>query len=963
MTGKRITAEWAWIGKEPGSRDDYGVLAASREEVRRFVGRYVAGVPSSTISRDAPGGPPWVTFGTHHTEAGDALISISVQDPWEERDQAMRSIWPQRFFLCPFDMVVETGASYQTLWEAVRNERLPKADHVPLQLTVRPQSPDDLLTTITDIGIDQAAAIAASLLDGPVALAGTGHLKLDDRLAVLDAVAALLPYGFRADLSASSAVDNTVAHKIRLVFAEFPNSQQQAVALRGARPELRPESLDYLHMLLLKKGDSGTWPVISHLWQAKPACSFTRPMDARKILDELDRDNYWLKIFRSGKVTLQLTLAFFSNQATDVKRIWTNPDMEEWMRDKPIMLLLESPDEHAVSALLQNWEIIFLDIARIVNRRLDRDDPELASRSLKISGSSSRREKEDRLLMALLVPEQSTTERWQEQILVRVRLLQQRPVPVPNTFPYTCLALRYDKVTAWQAQLFRELLAREIDQTREAPASSRAVKWATWLCLSAFEESRDYPDWVAGLAFTLTAKATGQTDKSVRFLIRQDTVWAATALRLACDSGHLREVLETTDLDLIDLIVRSRPQPAREELRSALAQALDVGLWKLGVAPGTIAAIDAARVLLGARPRDFPNGTVAQQAFHQYHTGLARAFSLESARNFHANLEIGFLSHAVRPDAASELPAGVRWLLEAWCADPERAPGLAHFVARPQIAATLLRDQLLDGIWEPLVPHEPALKPFVAVPMLREAVRQTIVHPNRELLRRTISQQGVSATRLALAMYEATCSGMSVKQMLDVIGGVSYEGQTLMSRIRPADLHSVIREFHGLLFHRVPVVNGHLAVDPSHRTEAEFIFLSCSIGICEGALGEDFAREFQALAAYRLRDEIASRQHLLRAISPGLLRRIRRRLKKAVTRKAKPTSNREAGRQGPLAIAAAGEVALLPGAEVAPPGQQFQEVSQQSKGWRQRLPRPLAKRRKGETRRDEAGGGDTGGGG
>jgi len=78
MTGKRITAEWAWIGKEPGSRDDYGVLAASREEVRRFVGRYVAGVPSSTISRDAPGGPPWVTFGTHHTEAGDALISISV---------------------------------------------------------------------------------------------------------------------------------------------------------------------------------------------------------------------------------------------------------------------------------------------------------------------------------------------------------------------------------------------------------------------------------------------------------------------------------------------------------------------------------------------------------------------------------------------------------------------------------------------------------------------------------------------------------------------------------------------------------------------------------------------------------------------------------------------------------------------------------------------------------------------
>ena len=298
MDQRQVAAEWAWISKEPGSCEDYGVLAASAGpiDVGSFAGAYVAGLPSSSTPDSAPTAPPWVTFGSHLTGADRQVLSVSVQDPWQGQDQARRPIWPRRFFLLRYDGLAAARASYRTVWDAVAPTGLPHPDRQPIPVAVRPQPLGDVVAAINGIGFDHVAAIAAALLDGPVAVTGTAGLRLEDpstalnRLAVLDAVAALLPYGFRADLSVSTAVDNTVAHRMRLILAEYANGLQQAASLRGTPVTPRSElARDYLTLLRDKARWDGLNTVVAYLWDATVACSFGRTETALEVLDGLNR--------------------------------------------------------------------------------------------------------------------------------------------------------------------------------------------------------------------------------------------------------------------------------------------------------------------------------------------------------------------------------------------------------------------------------------------------------------------------------------------------------------------------------------------------------------------------------------------------------------------------------------------------------------------------------------------------
>src|SRR5579872_2669659 len=327
MDCRQVVAEWAWISKEPGSPEDYGVLAASAGgvEAGRFTGTYVAGIPSSSDRRDTPSAPPWATFGSHPTSAGRPMLSMSVQDPWQGQDQALRPIWPRRFFLCRYDELAEAGASCRTLWDAFAQVRLPRADDLPITVTVARQSLGEVVTAIDAVGFERAAAIAAALLDGPVALTGTSGLRLTDRsgtltrLAALDAVSALLPYGFRADLAVSTAVDNTLAHRMRLVLAEYASGTQRAVPLRGQPVAPRSElGRDYLAMLLDKRRWDSAETVVAHLWHATAACSFGRPEAALEVLDHLNRHGHRIRAVTSGTESIEASRAFFRDEPAQV---------------------------------------------------------------------------------------------------------------------------------------------------------------------------------------------------------------------------------------------------------------------------------------------------------------------------------------------------------------------------------------------------------------------------------------------------------------------------------------------------------------------------------------------------------------------------------------------------------------------------------------------------------------------
>src|ERR1700689_4983008 len=138
MTETHIRADWAWISKDPAEGIGYSVLATSAADVdfRPFIGSYVTGSPSSTTPPDAPDAPPWVTFGPVATKEDGVLMSVSIRDPWQERDGAGRPVWPQGLFVMRFDALAPAGASYQTMWAAAEPAQVRRDEPAPLPLAV-----------------------------------------------------------------------------------------------------------------------------------------------------------------------------------------------------------------------------------------------------------------------------------------------------------------------------------------------------------------------------------------------------------------------------------------------------------------------------------------------------------------------------------------------------------------------------------------------------------------------------------------------------------------------------------------------------------------------------------------------------------------------------------------------------------------------------------------------------------
>ncbi|CAO5192533.1 conserved hypothetical protein [Frankia sp. AiPs1] len=105
----------------------------------------------------------------------------------------------------------------------------------------------------------QAAAVAALLLCQPVALLGPAssdpQTRLRHRLWFLDTVAALLPYGQRSRLVASTWADSGSTHRIRLAFTNRARPGDAAVHLGGPRrgfrlPPLPHGAAEYFALLL-----------------------------------------------------------------------------------------------------------------------------------------------------------------------------------------------------------------------------------------------------------------------------------------------------------------------------------------------------------------------------------------------------------------------------------------------------------------------------------------------------------------------------------------------------------------------------------------------------------------------------------------------------------------------------------------------------------------------------------------
>jgi hypothetical protein len=236
-----LTAEWALWGKR-ATETGYSVLECSagsltsqdfEDNIRRYAPGTADRLPQYTVSWvPRAGAPEFIAMAIHeHAPYGQP------RPGGPDRYDAFRSgIVVVRLFCVHYADLAEHRVSYAQLLDAVQQQELPRRGAVasasagpPGPVTIHfPQRPAKPLPAGTAGSAgpaeDLAEAVAALLLtNAPVCVVGAYEVSAADRIAFVDSVLSLLPYGLRATLSVSTWASSTAQDlKLRLFFASAP---------------------------------------------------------------------------------------------------------------------------------------------------------------------------------------------------------------------------------------------------------------------------------------------------------------------------------------------------------------------------------------------------------------------------------------------------------------------------------------------------------------------------------------------------------------------------------------------------------------------------------------------------------------------------------------------------------------------------------------------------------------------
>ncbi|MFC4009109.1 hypothetical protein ACFOY2_17890 [Nonomuraea purpurea] len=246
----RLTAHWAILGKTPESLDDYGVVGCSTGAITS--GEFGTWLKAFTSGTMEPKALPRVA--TSHFAAGpdaEPWLGLSFQVEPESQDGFQRP-YAMTYYVCArwADAVAEP-VSYRALFEALLEENF--SGEAPFQLSPAPYDERRLAREVNAT----ARRAAALLLTGrPVCVVGADHLPMEQRLDFLDAVAALLPYGFRATLAVSTWTNSASIHRIRLSFSDVPPTRKTwELPWEDAPAEYPPQAQLYEQELARYQGE------------------------------------------------------------------------------------------------------------------------------------------------------------------------------------------------------------------------------------------------------------------------------------------------------------------------------------------------------------------------------------------------------------------------------------------------------------------------------------------------------------------------------------------------------------------------------------------------------------------------------------------------------------------------------------------------------------------------------------
>lgn len=216
-----LAVEWARWGMDPGIRGGYHLLACSEGRIssRNFdeiLARFNPGsldeLPQVTVSYVPAGdGSRYLGMAIHEAEVSGA-------------DRLGRDVVATRYFCIPYQAAAVAAVSYTAMYEALRE--------------IQPVQDDRSVCTVELAGamggvpadVNRALPVVGLLLTGnPVCIVDAEATGMAERLAYIDAIMSLLPYGMRAEMAASTWTRGTYrGHRFRLFFSDAPRRSSES---------------------------------------------------------------------------------------------------------------------------------------------------------------------------------------------------------------------------------------------------------------------------------------------------------------------------------------------------------------------------------------------------------------------------------------------------------------------------------------------------------------------------------------------------------------------------------------------------------------------------------------------------------------------------------------------------------------------------------------------------------------
>jgi hypothetical protein len=236
----QVHAQWALHGKTP-DHDGYRLLACSDAELSRHnfeeaLSRFTPGtldalpqVSLSYLRRATMPGGSYLALAIHRSAdegRGGAAAGLRQFDT-HGRETVYTS-----YFSVPYRQLAAEGVTYQDMYRAFSATELPAKDGPPIAVSI--PAPTALIPAADDLAMRTAALL---LTGSPVCVLGADATGFEQRLAFIDTVMSLLPYGLRSRMAAATWTRATQRqHHFRLFFSSTPRQPGEGARAGDSTP-------------------------------------------------------------------------------------------------------------------------------------------------------------------------------------------------------------------------------------------------------------------------------------------------------------------------------------------------------------------------------------------------------------------------------------------------------------------------------------------------------------------------------------------------------------------------------------------------------------------------------------------------------------------------------------------------------------------------------------------------------